>query len=46
MLARTHQCQFNLILDVFDMQGATATHVAGQRLLYLCGEVGHQITHA
>ena len=46
MLAGTHQRQFDLILDVFDMESATVGLAANQRTDDIAGEVFHHVTDA
>ena len=46
LLAGAHQRQFDLILDVFDMQGAARRHAAHEGGGHLRGEVGHGVVDA
>ncbi|MCY1304697.1 hypothetical protein D9M70_544600 [compost metagenome] len=46
MLARAHQRQFDLVLDVFNMEGAAAGAVADQGVDDLGGQRFHQFAHA
>ena len=45
VFAGAHQAQFDLVLNVFNVQGAAAAHVAGQRLHHLLGDVLDQIAY-
>ncbi|MNJ61242.1 hypothetical protein D3C77_570210 [compost metagenome] len=45
MLARAHQRQFDLVLDVFNMEGAAVGAVAHQGVHGLAGQVLDQFTH-
>ncbi len=46
VLAGAHQREFDLILDVFDMQGAAAGQMPQQGLLDLTGQTGNRVAHA
>ena len=46
MLTGTHQGQFDLVLDVFDVHRATAGEVAGDGLGDLLGQVADLFVHA
>jgi hypothetical protein len=46
MFAAAHQCQFDLILDVFDMKGAARGLTAHQRVHHVVGKLRHLLAHA
>ena len=46
LVTRAHQCQFNLILNVFNMKGTAVGYATGQRLLDLFGQVADNFMDA
>ena len=46
MRATAHECQLDLILDFFDVEGATGRLVAQQRIDHGSGELLHHVAHA